>query len=99
MGILTSAVSVPLALGLADVGGWRFVFIVAGLVLAAGFLSNLLWFPRDSRERVRNWSFFSRYSALVRLPFFPDGGGDRDVTAHSLLDDGQLLSDLLEGFL
>ena len=70
MGILTSAVSVPLALGLAEVGGWRFAFIVAGLVLTAGFLSNLVWFPRDSRERVRNWSFFSRYSALVRLPFF-----------------------------
>ena len=70
IGILTSAVSVPLALGLADLGGWRFAFIVAGLLLAAGFLSNWFWFPRDSRERVRNWAFFSRYWSLVSLPFF-----------------------------
>ncbi len=70
IGILTSAVSVPLALGLANLGGWQFVFIVAGLLLAAGFLSNVIWFPRDSRERVRNWAFFSRYWSLVSLPFF-----------------------------
>ena len=70
IGILTSAVSVPLALGLADLGGWRFAFVVAGLLLAAGFLSIWFWFPRDSRERVRNWAFFSRYSSLVSLPFF-----------------------------
>ena len=70
VGILTSAVSVPFALGLAELGGWRFAFVVAGLVLAAAFLLNLLWFPRDSRGRVRNWAFFSRYWALVRLPFF-----------------------------
>ena len=75
IGILTSAVSVPLALGLTDLGeanlgGWRFAFIVAGLLLAAGLLSNWLWFPRDGRERVRNWAFFSRYWSLVSLPFF-----------------------------
>ena len=70
IGILTSAVSVPLSLGLADLGGWRFAFVVAGLLLAAGFLSNWCWFPRDSRERVRNWAFFSRYWSLVSLPFF-----------------------------
>ena len=70
IGILTSAVSVPLALGMADVGGWRFVFIVAGLLLAGGFLANLIWFPRDSGGRVRNWAFFSRYLSLGSLPFF-----------------------------
>ncbi len=70
IGILTSAVSVPLALGLADLGGWRFAFVVAGLLLAAGFLSSWLWFPRDNRGRVRNWAFFSRYWSLVSLPFF-----------------------------
>jgi len=70
IGILTSAISVPLALALTDLGGWRFAFIVAGLVLAAGFLACLLWFPRDSRERVRNWAFFSRYRSLVVQPFF-----------------------------
>ncbi len=70
IGTLTSAVSVPLALGLADLGGWRFVFIVAGLLLACGFLANLIWFPRDRRGRVRNWAFFSRYWSLGSLPFF-----------------------------
>ena len=75
IGILTSAVSVPLALGLADFGeasfgGWRFAFFIAGLLLAAGFISNWLWFPRDSRERVRSWAFFSRYWSLVSRPFF-----------------------------
>ena len=70
IGIMTSAVSVPVALQLADWQGWRFAFIVAGLLLAAGFLSNWLWFPRDSRERVRNWAFFSRYWSLVSQRFF-----------------------------
>lgn len=70
IGIMTSAVSVPVALELADWRGWRFAFIVSGLLLAAGFLSNVVWFPRDSRERVRNWAFFSRYWSLVSLRFF-----------------------------
>ena len=70
IGLFTSAFSVPAALGLADLGGWRFAFIVGGLVLAAGFLANWLWFPRDSRERSRNWAFFSRYWSLVSLRFF-----------------------------
>ena len=70
IGILTSAVSVPLALALADLRGWQFSFIVAGLILAAGFAASWLWFPRDSRQRVRNWAFFSRYWNLVSLSFF-----------------------------
>ena len=70
IGMITSAVSVPVALALADLGGWRFAFIVAGLLLASGLLANWLWFPRDSRERIRNWMFFSRYWSLVSLPFF-----------------------------
>ena len=70
MGVLTSAVSVPAALGLADLGGWRFVFIVAGLFLATGFVACTLWFPRDSRQRIRTWAFFSRYWSLVSLRFF-----------------------------
>ena len=70
IGILTSVVSVPVALGLADWRGWQFAFIVAGLLLASGLISNWLWFPRDSKERVRNWAFFSRYRGLVSLPFF-----------------------------
>ena len=70
IGILTSVVSVPVALGLADWRGWQSAFIVAGLLLASGLISNWLWFPRDSKERVRNWALFSRYRGLVSLPFF-----------------------------
>ena len=70
IGLFTSALSVPAALGLAVFGGWRFVFAVGGLVLVAGFLANLIWFPRDSRARARNWAFFSRYWSLVSLRFF-----------------------------
>ena len=67
---LASAISIPLVAVLADVGGWRFAFIVYGLVLVAGLLANWLWLPKDQRERVRNWAFFSRYSSLVSMRFF-----------------------------
>ena len=70
VGVLTSAFSVPLALGLTNLGGWRFAFVFAGVLVATGFLANWVWFPRDSRERIRNWAFFSRYWSLVRQPFF-----------------------------
>ena len=70
IGIFTSAVSVPLSLTLADWQNWGFAFIVAGAMLASGFLLVWFWFPRDSRERVRNWSFFSRYWSLVSQRFF-----------------------------
>ena len=67
---LASAISIPLVAVLADVGGWRFAFIVYGLVLVEGLLANWLWIPKDQRERVRNWAFFSRYSSLVSMRFF-----------------------------
>ena len=70
IGTLTSAVSVPLALGLADIGGWQFAFVFAGVLLAVGLIANLLWFPRDGKERRRTWAFFSRYWSLASLPFF-----------------------------
>ena len=70
IGILTSAFSVPLSLGLTDIGGWRFAFIFAGLMLATALVACVIWFPRDSRERVRNWAFFPRYLSLVTQPFF-----------------------------
>ena len=44
--------------------------MVAGLLLAIALLSNWVWFPRDSRERVRRWVFFSRYRSLLSLRFF-----------------------------
>ena len=67
---LASAISVPFVAALADLGGWRFVFIVYGLVLVVGLLANSLWLPKDQRERVRNWGFFSRYRSLVSMRFF-----------------------------
>ena len=70
IGILTSALSVPVALGLADLGGWRFAFIVAGTLLATGLLASWLWFPKDRRDKARNLVFFSRYRSLVKLPYF-----------------------------
>ena len=70
VGVLTTAVSVPVVAVLADWQGWRFTFVVSGLLLASAFVANWLWFPRDSRERVRRLSFFSRYGSLLSLGYF-----------------------------
>ena len=70
MTAVTTAISAPMVAVLADLGGWRFVFVVSGLLLALGFLMNWLWFPRDNRERVRNFAFFSRYWPLLSRRFF-----------------------------
>ena len=67
---LASAISVPLVALLADVGGWRFAFIVYGSLLAAALLANWLWLPRDRRERFSNRAFFSRYWSLLSMRFF-----------------------------
>ena len=67
---LTSAVSVPMVALLTDWGGWRLAFMVAGLLLASAFSMCWLWFPRDSRERVGSFVFFSRYRPLLSLRFF-----------------------------
>lgn len=67
---LASAITVPLVAVLADLAGWQLAFMVYGLVLVAGLLANWLWLPKDQRERVRNWAFFSRYSSLVSMRFF-----------------------------
>ena len=67
---LASAISVPMVAVLADLGGWRFAFMISGLLLVSGFLANWVWFPRDSRERAHNWVFFSRYWSLMSLRFF-----------------------------
>ena len=70
---LASAISIPMVAILADLGGWRFAFMISGLLLASGFLANWVWFPRDSRERAHNWVFFSRYWSLMSLRFFQVG--------------------------
>ena len=67
---LASAITVPTVAVLADWGGWRVPFVVAGLLLAIALLSNWVWFPRDSQDRVRRWVFFSRYRSLLSLRFF-----------------------------
>ena len=67
---LASAISVPGVALLANLGDWRFAFMVAGLMLGAVLLANWVWLPRDGGERVRNWVFFSRYWSLVSLRFF-----------------------------
>ena len=68
--LLTSAVSVPMVALLAEWTSWRFTFVIASLLLGAGFLTNWLWFPRDSRERVRDLVIFSRYWTLLSMQYF-----------------------------
>ncbi len=68
--VLTSAISVPAAALLADWGGWRFTFLLSGLLMGAGFLTNWFLFPRDNQERVRDLVIFSRYRALISTNFF-----------------------------
>ena len=71
--VLNSPISVPVIALLADWRGWRFALLMAGLLLAAALVANLLWFPSISRERVRNLVFFSRYWPLLSLRFFRVG--------------------------
>ena len=68
--VLTSAVSIPLVALFADLWSWRFTFVLAGLLLGAALLLNWVWYPRDSRERVRGFVFFARYWSLLSLNFF-----------------------------
>ena len=70
VGVLPSAVSAPVAAVLVDWVGLQKTFIVAGLLLASGLLTNWIWFPRDSRQQVRSLVFFSRYWSLLSLRFF-----------------------------
>ena len=70
VGVLTTAVSVPAVALLADWGGWRFTFLISGALLAAAFVTNFVWFPRDLRERSRRVAFVSRYWVLLSLGYF-----------------------------
>ena len=67
---VVSATTVPLVAVLAEWGSWRHPFIVVGLTLALGLLANWIWFPKDSKERVRSFVFFSRYLSLLSLRYF-----------------------------
>ena len=68
--LLSTAISVPVVALLADWIGWRFTFLLSSLLLAVAFISNWLWFPRDVGERVRDLVVFSRYWALISMPYF-----------------------------
>ncbi len=68
--MLAGAVSVPLLTLLADWLNWRYALAAWGMVLTSGFLLNWLWFPAGNRERIRNFSFFSRYRVLLAMRFF-----------------------------
>ena len=68
--VLTSAISVPLMAFFAELWGWRFSFLLAGLLLGTALFLNLVWYPRDSRERIRGLVFFSRYWSLLSMDFF-----------------------------
>ena len=69
-GALASVVSVPVAALMSDWGGWRLPFFVAGVVSAVALGANLLVFPKDSRERVRNIVIFPRYWAVIIVGYF-----------------------------
>ena len=68
--VVPPAISIPVIALLADWQDWRFAFLMAGLLLAAALVTNLLWFPSDTRERVRNLVVFSSYWSLLSLRFF-----------------------------
>ena len=68
--LMSTVVSVPMAALLADWAGWRFTFVVAGLLVGAGLLTTWVWFPRDIGERVRDLVIFSRYWSLLSMQYF-----------------------------
>ena len=69
-GALASVVSVPIAALMADWGGWRLPFLVAGVLSGIALVANMLVFPRDIRERARNIVIFSRYRAVLIVGYF-----------------------------
>ena len=69
-GALAAVVSVPVAALMADWGGWRLPFFVAGVLSAVAFGANLLVFPKDLRERARNLVIFPRYWAVIIVGYF-----------------------------
>ena len=68
--ILTGAIVVPVMALLAEWVGWRVAFVGAGVFLAIGLILNWIWFPPDSEQRVRDFSFAPRFKALLSLGFF-----------------------------
>ena len=67
---LAFAVAAPIAAVLADWRGWQFAFLAAGVFVAVCLLANVIWYPIDRTDRVRNLAFFSRYWALLSVRYF-----------------------------
>ncbi len=67
---LTGAISVLLLAPLADLLGWSYAFVASGLLLAAASFVNFIWPPSGIGERIRGFSFLSRYRALLSMGFF-----------------------------
>ena len=67
---VVAGVTVPMVAVLADLGGWRLPFIVVGALLASALFANWVWFPKDNRQRTRNFAFVSRYVSLLSLRYF-----------------------------
>ena len=70
VGVMSSAISVPVAAVLADWAGWRFAFMVVGLLSVSGLAASWFWFPRDIRERVRHFAILSRYWSIMAVGYF-----------------------------
>ena len=68
--ILGVSVSVPLLALLAEWLGWQSTVLATGTGLTLALLLNWIWFPPDSAARVRDFSFLSRYRALLSTGFF-----------------------------
>ncbi len=64
------SIGVPLLALLADWLGWQATVVAAGLVLTLALIMNWIWFPPDSRARVRDFTFISRYRELLSIGFF-----------------------------
>ena len=68
--VISGAIGIPMIALLAEWGGWRLPFLIAGLSLAAGAALIWVWFPRDSGQQRVPFSFISRYRHLFSLGFF-----------------------------
>ncbi len=68
--MLSGIVTLPLFALAAEWGGWDLPFLLSGVALGAAAGLNWLWFPKDDRQKARQFSFFSRYRSLLSMGFF-----------------------------
>ena len=94
--VLTSAITIPPVPVFANWWGWEFTFVLVGLLLATTFLLNWVWYPRNSRERVRDLVIFARYWSLLSVNFFRVAVVVIVTPAHSLLGHAQLFRRLFD---